>query len=145
MNGIDGRVCRRVQAGFTVWIAALASVLLTSAPASFADSPADPRGYLYGKVTARSGTTYEGRLRWGGDEAFWGDHFESVKKERPHLDKMPPELRDEPFKIFGITLGSSDDSRSFFARFGDIRRIEVRQRRVAVVTMKRSTPVRARG
>jgi len=30
--------------------------------------------FLYGRLTTDDGATYEGRLRWGGDEeAFWGD------------------------------------------------------------------------
>jgi len=143
MNGIDGRGCRRIVAGFTVWIAALGPVLPAVA---FADGPADPRGFLYAKITARSGTVYEGRIRWDGDEAFWGDLFESVKKERPHFGKLPPERRSEPFKIFGITIGSSsDNTRGFFARFGDIRRIEVGQRGEAVVTMKNGTAIEVKG
>ncbi len=41
--------------------------------ASIAAADAHP-SFLYGRVTTDDGATYEGRLRWGGDEeAFWGD------------------------------------------------------------------------
>ena len=52
-------------------------------------SPAAPaeagqQGFLYGRITTSGGDTYEGRLRWGGDqEAFWGDYFNGAKDENP--------------------------------------------------------------
>src|SRR4051812_12677175 len=59
-------------------------------------SPAMPaeeaqQGFLYGRITAYGGATYEGRLRWGGDqEAFWGDYFNGAKKENPWGAQVPP-------------------------------------------------------
>ncbi len=39
-------------------------------------APETHQGFLYGRITTTDGDTYEGRLRWGGDEeAFWGDYF----------------------------------------------------------------------
>jgi hypothetical protein len=36
--------------------------------------------FLYGRVTTDDGATYEGRLRFGGDEeAFWGNYFNGVR------------------------------------------------------------------
>ena len=38
------------------------------------------QGFLYGLVTTDDGTTYQGRLRFGGDEeAFWGNYFMASK------------------------------------------------------------------
>ena len=42
-------------------------------PSTAAVAEAHP-SFLYGRITTRGGNTYEGRLRWGGDqEGFWGD------------------------------------------------------------------------
>src|SRR6059058_6057708 len=50
--------------------------------------------FLYGRITTVAGVTYEGRLRWGGDdEAFWGDYFNGTKRENPWLAQVPPERR----------------------------------------------------
>lgn len=55
-------------------------------------------------------------------QAFWGDHFNSVKEERPHAEMAPRRDRDrrEPIKIFGITIGvrwdDASDGRSLIAR-----------------------------
>jgi hypothetical protein len=82
---------------------------------------------LYGRVTIIGGDTYEGRLRWGGDEeAFWGDYFNGTQDKNPwtvHFPKTP-----SPFEIFGFEIGGSNQSidlrRLFMARFGDLARIE---------------------
>ncbi len=50
------------------------------------------QGFLYGRITTDEGATYEGRLRWGGDEeAFWGDYFNGFKDENPWVSHAPPE------------------------------------------------------
>jgi hypothetical protein len=102
--------------------------------------------FLYGRITLTDGTTYEGRLRLGGDqEAFWGDYFNGFKEQNPWAAHVPPErLRKEPrpFKIFGITIARREEPidlvRPFMARFGDITRIELLGRNVRV-TLKSGT------
>ncbi|MHB8797405.1 MAG: hypothetical protein ACYDBY_02965 [Thermoanaerobaculia bacterium] len=94
----------------------------------------DHPGFLYGRVTTLGGGTWEGRLRWGGNqEAFWGDFFNGRKDENPWVvhvpsERMPRERR--PFSIFGIEIdGRKSEAgfvRPFMARFGDIARIEAR-------------------
>ena len=89
-------------------------------------------GFLYGRVTTLGGATYEGRLRWGGNqEAFWGDTFNGRKDANPWVVFVPPERiprERRPFSIFGIEIGGrkseADFFRPFMARFGDIARIE---------------------
>jgi hypothetical protein len=102
-------------------------------PSTAATAEAHP-SFLYGRVTTYDGATYEGRLRWGGDEeAFWGNYFNGFKDENPWvalapLDRLTEERR--PIEIFGfeIPLGERqiDLGRPFMARFGDIARIEAR-------------------
>ena len=102
--------------------------------------------FLYGRITTVGGATYEGRLRWGGDqEAFWGDYFNGDKAKNPWValappDRLPKERR--PIEIFGVGIGVRvhpiDVDRLFMARFGDIARIEASRRDVRV-TLKSGT------
>ena len=99
-------------------------------------------GFIYGRITAVDGGTYEGRLRWGGDqEAFWGDYFNGAKNENPWAVHAPPAERS-PFEIFGFRIGGRDRSnnldRLFMARFGDIARIAAHVG-VVQVTLKSGT------
>jgi hypothetical protein len=102
-------------------------------------------GFLYGRITTADGTTYEGRLRWGGDEeAFWGDYFNGFKDGNPWVAHAPPEQFKErrPIEIFGVELAHRerqiDLRRPFMARFGDIARIEANGRDLRV-TLKSGT------
>ncbi len=67
--------------------------------------------FLYGRVTTHGGATYEGRLRWGGDEeAFWGDYFNGSKDENPWvahvpLERLPRESR--PIEILGSSSATA--------------------------------------
>ena len=46
-------------------------------------------GFIYGRITTVDGATYEGRLRWGGDqEAFWGDYFNGTADELKRYGKL---------------------------------------------------------
>jgi hypothetical protein len=111
----------------------------TTPPPAAAAKEAHP-GFLYGRITTDAGTTYEGRLRWGGDqEAFWGDYFNGEKDENPWVAQVPPERLPKErhsIGIFGVEIAHRerlvDLSRLFMARFGDIARIEARGRDVRV-------------
>jgi hypothetical protein len=104
-----------------------------------ATAPARPAavhpGFIYGRIGA-NGVTYEGRLRWGGDqEAFWGDYFDGAKHENPWAVHAPAG-EPSPLEIFGFEIGGDDRSinfgRQFMARFGDIARVEAHFGRVQV-------------
>ena len=104
------------------------------------------QGFLDGRITTADGATYEGRLRWGGDqEAFWGDYFNGSKHENSWAAHVPPERlprERRPIEIFGIEIAHRerqvDLGRLFMARFGEIMRIEARGREVRV-TLKSGT------
>jgi hypothetical protein len=100
----------------------------------------DNQGFLYGCLTTNDGATYEGRLRWGGDEeAFWGDYFNGFKDKNLWVAHVPPEQLKEswPLKIFGLEIAhwesQIDLGRPFMARFGDIARIEANGRDLLVI------------
>src|SRR5687768_10165117 len=65
-------------------------------------------GFLYGRITTAFGATYEGRLRFGGDqEAFWGDYFNGAKDENPWVAHVPPErlaTEQRPIEILGVEI-----------------------------------------
>ena len=114
----------------------------TAAPAVEEAHPS----FLYGRVTTIDDLTYEGRLRWGGNqEAFWGDYFNGFKDKNPWATYVPVERLPKerhPFKIFGVEIvhweRPIDLGRFFMARFGDIARIDASFRRVRV-TLKSGT------
>ena len=130
----------RQAAILVLGIAALAS------PAAAADGTpkAGPHGFIYGTVETTSGNTYNGTLRWGTEETFWDDLFNSTKGELPYLEDHRRETRHRNrIKVFGVTVGyrwdDASGSRMFIARFGDIRQIDVMRGEKIHVTMKDGT------
>ena len=122
--------------------AAAASAEITHSTAAASEAH---QGFLYGRVTTGGGATYEGRLRWGGDEeAFWGDYFNGFKDENPWVADVPPERlkQSRPIKIFGVEIARRERriplGRPFMARFGDITRIVPSGREIRV-TLKSGT------
>jgi hypothetical protein len=111
-----------------------------SAPASAAAADGIEESFLYGRITTASGSTYEGRLRWGGDqEALWGNYFNGAKRENRWAAYVAPERlpkESRPVGIFGLVIAQRerpvDLGRLFMARFGDIARIEASGRDVRV-------------
>ena len=113
--------------------AAEASPAITSSTAAPADE--SQRGFLYGRITTNDGATYEGRLRFGGnEEAFWGDYFNGFKEENPWASHAPPEKvkKRRSLEVFGVEVALWEDEidlvRPFMTRFGDIARIEPKGR-----------------
>ena len=96
--------------------------------------------FLFGRVATVDGTTYEGRLRWGGDqEAFWGNYFNGVKSANSWAASVPAERLPKerrPIAIFGLEIWQRDRPmnlrRLFMSRFGDIARMESQGREVSV-------------
>jgi len=129
---------RALEPDVGVWAATSAT---TPATASMEEAN---QGFLYGRVTTDEGGTYQGRLRFGGDEeAFWGNYFNGFKAENPWATHTPLAHTHRPIEIFGFEITSlwrdgSDLSRPLMARFGDIARIEARGRDLRV-TMKSGT------
>ena len=109
-------------------------------------TPEIPPGFLYGRITTVDGATYEGRMRWGGDqEALWGNYFNGYKNDNTWAAMMRPEdqpIEHVPLEIVGIRLGTrargANLDRPFMARFGDIALIEPHDRDIRV-TLKSGT------
>jgi hypothetical protein len=103
----------------------------------------DAQGLLYGRVTSRAGTVYEGRLRWGGEEASWVDLFNSAKAGNPWREVAGHDRTPRRIEVLGVPLpfasNPADEDRQFIARFGDIAKIAVGDDDKAMVTMKSGT------
>jgi len=127
-------------------LAVAATTLAGLGAADPARADRETQGYLYGTVHTESGSTYQGVLRWGREESFWDDLFNSAKVDLPWLDEFD-DRRDRDrdrnrgrIRILGYRINWNDDdlasSRVFIARFGDIARIEVGRDEEAEVTMR---------
>ena len=120
---------------------------VVAAATSSSPTPADVAGdLLYGRVRTEGGALYEGRLRFGGDEeAFWDHYFNGVKDDNRWAayvsGERVPKMRDS-IGLFGREIVAwqrqIDLSRPFMARFGDIARIDARGRDLRV-TLKSGT------
>lgn len=96
---------------------------------------------IYGKVETIDGDSYEGQIRWGKEEAFWFDHFNSSKPENENLDLLSSReidnldrnrhnnnnswmaWRNNWFSSNNNSWGNNH-THSFACEFGDIKRIE---------------------
>jgi hypothetical protein len=89
----------------------------------------DPRGYLYGTIETESGKKYTGVLRWGGEEAFWDDHFNGSKLDEPATGDLPKGFRHhrKRVEVFGLEISGPWDGgweqRQLAVRFGDLAEI----------------------
>jgi hypothetical protein len=136
-------------------LASAVTALLTG-PGFVPVASAQNEGFLYGRITMRSGSEYTGILRWGREESFWDDLFDSMKEDRPFLDDDFEEYgggrrrdRDDRgsggrIRILGKSFTWGDDdgwssSRWFTARFGDIESITVTGDEEADILMKSGT------
>lgn len=101
-----------------------------------------PAGHLItGRVTIEDGTVYEGRLRWGTDEeALWSNYFNGAKEENVWASHAPAESLPRErvaLELFDREIVGwdrrTDLRRPFMVRFGDIARIDARDRDLRVV------------
>ena len=132
--------------GTTTWILLLA--LGASGVTRAADRTADPQGFLYGTIETEGGQKYTGLLRWGTEESFWDDLFNSVKKDPQYLDKYHrDDRRRRDVRVLGISFGYAwdDDERQLVTRFGDIREIEPLRGERVQLTMKDGTTIEIDG
>lgn len=137
MSGISP-LRRHLARALTPWLVALCPLSAhgQAQPVSGSDT-GSAQGFIHGRVTTSS-ATYQGLLRWGGEEAFWGDHFNGNHDTSRWSDLADGKTRArrEPLKLFGITIGMRWDERNVqhlaAVRFGDIERLDIRGQRVTV-------------
>ena len=96
------------------YLIASALIVLYMLLASFSLQAQD-QGYIYGKVHTIDGKTYEGQLRWGKEETFWDDIFNSSKEDNDWLRYL-----DRSDYKYIRNNRSSDDDDGFFGNWGNI-------------------------
>jgi len=127
----------------------IAAVALGLALASSA--LASDAGYLYGRVTTDDGDVYEGELRWGNEEAFWDDIFNATKIGNDNIDYVDnatlDRLRRHRRNVFEVLFTDRDEdfTHVFAARFGDLKRIDVRGDHRLTVTFRNGEEMRLAG
>jgi hypothetical protein len=120
-------------------------VLLAAVALCGSAAGADNSGFIYGTVETDGGNSYTGFLRWGTEEAFWDDQFNSVKDETQYANRRDRDDDDrEEIEIFGIKIGFRGDhwgssNKVLALRFGDIAEIEPSRNDRAKVTLKNGT------
>ncbi|MGB3184092.1 MAG: hypothetical protein WBB45_22045 [Cyclobacteriaceae bacterium] len=105
------------------------------------------RAAIYGTVETIDGNSYTGALRWGKEEAFWSDMFNSEKPTNTNVKYLS---KSDYEKLKGEDEGWSskyslnfiwDDeykasTHSFACRFGEIARIDIEGRNEVILTLK---------
>ena len=127
--------------------------LLMAAGIVYADGNNKDQGYIYGEITVKNGDTYQGPIRWGKEEAFWHDMFNSTKDDNEYADLIPDkdlrelkERRDDDEggfgnfirELFGRSRGYSNvtTTHQFVCRFGDIKSMKMWGSDTVLLTFK---------
>ncbi len=115
--------------------------------------PSDVQGYIYGKVTTLD-SEYQGQIRWGDEEAYWNDYFNSVKVRDPYYQRLADRHKDEEednevswtwdfSRIWEDRY--SNTSHVFSCQFGDIKTLEDFGRSYITVGLKNGAKIRLNG
>lgn len=116
-------------------------------------------GFIYGEVVSVDGKSYTGQIRWGKEEAYWADHFNSTKSGNDNIkylsnEELESRRRDRNNKswleemIEDVVETHSDQGISnhlFVCRFGDIKLLEVKGSNRAKLTMKNGKTIFLKG
>ena len=158
MNSIGARNEGKMMGYFAKYLVGLFCLAILAGPLA-AKVDLD-RGFLFGKVTMKNGDTYTGMLRWGKEEAFWGDMFNTTKIENETSDYMSrSDLRkvrkNQNFgqrvsgffnRLFGKRRYRNDlVKHQFICRFGDIRKLTMRRGKRVTLELKNKDIVEVKG
>jgi len=112
---------------------------------------ASDAGFLYGRVVTVDDDTYTGQLRWGTEETFWDDIFNSSKTENPFTDYLDDEIlrklnRDnhDGWSFFG--RGNHEaPTHAFAVRFGDLKSIHVEHDEEVLIAFRNGVELELEG
>jgi len=134
---------KHAKATYLIEIMIFLAILLffLFSPVEAGDNP--DKGFIFGKITAQDGTVYQGPIRWGDEECFWHDMFNSTKKENKNIEylsneetekirkKYQRENRVEAFfrKVLSLERKNTEllPEHQFVCRFGDIKEIQIKR------------------
>jgi len=135
-----------------VFLAAINSIILHALGNEIA---APSSMYIYGKITTHEGETYQGQIRWGKEEAFWFDMFNSSKPENNNLkwlsDEELEELDDKDnnrgWSLWGNNSWTNYNSNThtFACQFGDIKSLKPLRREKVLLEMKNGEVYKLKG
>ena len=113
-------------------------------------------GFIYGRITMKNDNVYQGAIRWGKEETFWNDMFNSAKVE----NSIDTYLTDAEMEGLEDHLGSrrsrkrrsrsrknwwSRSSHQFKCRFGDLKRIDILRGEGVLLTFKNGEEMEVKG
>ena len=112
----------------------------------------DKDSYIYGKITTHSGEEYVGFMRWGKEELFWHDIFNSEKVD-DHSYKVKPKNNQDKGKWYEFDWSWSSiwedkyrsSAHTFACFFGDIKSIDVLRDSKVIVELKDGSKINLRG
>ena len=111
-------------------------------------------GFIYGKVTTKSNSEYVGLIRWGGEEIFWNDVFNSIKIYGNKTINVPEtedhdiieETEKDAWDILNIWENMySGQLHQFSCRFGDIKRLVPGENGNVIVVFKNNQQLKVKG
>jgi len=105
---------------------------------------------IYGRITLKNGATYQGHIRFDGEQALWEDIFDAPKYQHPsqHLLTKAEAKRvdaEEDFSFGFMKLWedkSPDQYFSFRCHFGDISRLDILKNELMLLTLKNGNKIR---
>ncbi len=117
------------------------------------EARAQDQGFIYGRISTEEGRIYEGPLRWGKEEIYWTDMFNSSKTDNPNIDYLSREdiedLRrrsdwgDQVSTWFSSNWGDRWGRRSFThqfsCQFGELKSLKVYRRNDVEVELRDGT------
>jgi len=117
---------------------------------------AQDQGFIYGEVETIDGKTYKGQIRWGREETFWDDIFNSTKGKNPNLKFLERDDYDDvrnyrresdsKWDFWSMWEDSySGYTHSFALRFGDIDQIKITGRDDVELTFKNGMEMKFEG
>ena len=105
-------------------------------------------GYIYGSIQMRSGERFEGFMRWGKEEMYWHDVFNSTKstsKSRTRT-KGSDSWSDFDWNIFHIWSNKYRETGHTFACFyGDIQSLKLYSGDKVDVVLKNGETIKVQG
>ncbi len=138
-----------------------ASLIMTCLLAAFAFSgqttAQQNQGFIYGKVITADDDSYSGLIRWGKEEVFWFDMFNSTKTKNENLKYLSDEdmdnLRDDTRSWFeqltdgnfNINIDGDNYTHSFACMFGDIKSLEIAGRNTVILVLKNRDELKLSG
>lgn len=135
---------------FAVLFLAISNAFLLHAAELFFGKPSSAQ-FIYGKITTLDDEVYQGQIRWGDEEAFWFDMFNSEKEDNDNLKwlsrKEEQALNEKDgtyeglFGKWGRTrwVSSSSHNHLFACQFGDIKSIDIHRGDHVTVNFKNGT------